>query len=49
MEGMSIYDVLRELVTRIVWPTEDQLKRRIDAIDTAERNRMFGQEGDFSL
>lgn len=46
---MSIYDVLRELVSRIVWPTEGELKRRIDAIDAAERNRMFGQEGDFKL
>lgn len=46
---MTIYDVLRELIEKQQWPDEGVKLQRIDVINNAERNDMFGTEGKFQL
>lgn len=49
-ESLSIYDVLRMLIDRIpTWSNESDYIRYRNAIDVAEANRLFRQEGDFQL
>lgn len=40
---MTIYDVLRELVEKQIWPDEGTKLQRIEVINSAERNNIFGR------
>lgn len=46
---LSIYDVLRALVDKAEWRTDNDEKRMIDAISRAEKNQLFGTEGMMKL
>jgi hypothetical protein len=46
---MTIYDVLRELIEKQLWPDESTKLERIDAINKAEHSNVFGTEGKFEL
>lgn len=48
-DEMSIYDVLRELVQMQKWPDEGAMLRRLKAIQVAQENKLFGNEGNYKL
>lgn len=38
----SLYDVLRTLIERVGWPTEDEKRVALASVDAAERTQIFG-------
>lgn len=48
-ENMTLYDVLRILVDRIPSTTEAERLRLVKAVDTAEENSVFRNEGTYKL
>jgi hypothetical protein len=40
--GYSLYDLLRTLVERVGWPTEDEKRVALASIDAAERMQVLG-------
>lgn len=48
-ESKTIYDVLRMIVNGITWKSESDFRDVMQAINTAEQNKLFGIEGRMSL
>lgn len=48
-EALSIYDVLRRVVSKVAWPEQAELLRVLAAIDQAEKDKLFGAEGMMQL
>lgn len=49
MDDLTIYDVLRALVTNTKWLNESDERRMHEAIKRAEENEIFRTEGRFKL
>jgi hypothetical protein len=48
-EFVTIYDILRMMANGITWKAESDYRKILDAIQTAEENKLFGIEGRMKL
>lgn len=46
---LTIYDVLRAIISKLNMVSESEMKRMVKAVDTAESSSLFGGAGRFEL